>query len=191
MPEDFGEPASRFSRFRHRSRCVSGEANLIPASDDAASDDGRVHTHVYPVMFRRSPQDAAVLGQITLRECRHDAARAGSGHLDANLSAKSEDLADPSVLDEAAGEVCGLDNEVRPEAPGLKASFGIQLSQPIQGRRRQDVKDGQIEECVGGHGFVRDLLPMGQALDVGPILFEARLLGCGASDMYGPFEILG
>jgi len=82
------------------------------------------------VVARRCAEDPAILRQISLRERRHDAARAVVRDLEHDLLADPKFSPDPLTLHELDVIVVGTHNDVGPEAPDLEAALRIQLTEP-------------------------------------------------------------
>ena len=64
------------------------------------------------IVLDRRPQDARILGEVTLGERCHHAAQAGASDAQANGVPDGEHLADPGVFDEILFAVRGLENDV-------------------------------------------------------------------------------
>lgn len=60
-----------------------------------------VDPHVDLVVLGRSPQNTGITGQVSLRQRRHDTARAWAGDREAHLIADGERMSNPGVLHEA------------------------------------------------------------------------------------------
>src|SRR5438067_2802223 len=118
-------------------RRASGDRHGVAAADCAGLDDLGVDTDVRVVALRGRPQHAGILGQVSLGERRHDAARTGAGDPQANLAADRKRLAHPLVLDEAA--LVARDDDVRPETPNLETACRVELAQVVERGRGEDV----------------------------------------------------
>ena len=81
-------------------------------------------------MACRCAQDPAVLGEISLRKCGHDAARTVVGDLEHDVVADPKFSPHPLALHELGVIVLGTHDDVGPEAPDLEAALRVELSQP-------------------------------------------------------------
>jgi hypothetical protein len=81
---------------------------------------------------------------------------------------------DPVVLDEALLIGCSRYDDVRPKAPHLETSLGIQRTQPLDRRRRQQVHDGKIEERSRRQLPLCHGVPVLQTLHIRPVLLRLR-----------------
>ncbi len=80
------------------------------------------------VVACRFAQDPAVLGQISLRKCGHDAARAVVGDREYDVVADPKFSPHPLALDELGVVVLGTHDDVGPEAPDLKLALRVERS---------------------------------------------------------------
>src|SRR3972149_740689 len=101
---------------------------------------------------------------------------------------QSEVIPDPRVLHESPAALHGLDDEIRAEPARLEPTCRIQLPELVEGRGCEQVKSCQVEEGPRRHRFVRPLLPMREAVDIRPVLFEARLLGGARYEPHVPTQ---
>src|SRR5262249_50398648 len=144
----------------------------IAAPDRAALEDGGVDADLDLVVLGGGAQDARVFGQVPLRQRDHHTARAGDRDFEADLGAQGQRAPDPGVLQEALAAAVGGNDDVGPEAPDLEAAGRVELAEPVDGRGREHVDGGKVEEGAGRHGLVGDGVAVGQAVQVGPVLFE-------------------
>ena len=79
-------------------------------------------------MLRSRSKDPRIFGQVPLRQRDHHAPRTGFGDRETNVVTDRDSVADPLVLDEALMFRRGRDNDVRPEAPDLEPSLGIEVT---------------------------------------------------------------
>ena len=86
-----------------------------------------------------------ILGEITLRERCHHAARARTGDFQANGFSYCDHLSDPSVLDEGPFAFASL-HHVGSETAGFEAPLRIQFPQSVERSRSQHVDDGRVEK---------------------------------------------
>src|SRR5207244_1551108 len=80
--------------------------------------------------------------------------------------------------------------EIRPETTDFEAARGIELSQPIEGCRREEVDRREVEEGVRRHRLVRDPIPTRESLDIRPVLLEARTLRGACNEPHRPSKVL-
>src|SRR5207248_4701208 len=109
----------------------SDEPNFVGAADCPAFDDIGVDADIRMIVLRCGAQDAGIFGEVSLRQCGHDATRTRARDPQANLVADRDRVADPVVLDEALLIRPRRYNDVRPKAPHLEASLRIQHTQTL------------------------------------------------------------
>jgi len=80
------------------------------------------------VVACRFAQDPAVLGQMSLRKCAHDAARAVVGDREYDVVADPKFSPHPLALHELGVVVLGTHDDVGPEAPDLKLALRVERS---------------------------------------------------------------
>jgi len=95
-----------------------------------ASLDSPGATHLSMHVACRCAQDPAVLREISLRKCGHDAARTVVGDLEHDVVADPKFSPHPAGLHELGVIVLGTHDDVGPEAPDLEAALRVELSQP-------------------------------------------------------------
>src|SRR5205085_749866 len=124
----------------------SDDPDEISAPDGATLSHTGVDADVCPVVAGGSAQDAAILWEIALRQGGHHAPRAGLGDVQAHLFADRQRVTDPPVFQEAPRTVGGCHYQIGPKPPGLEPSLGIELPEPIEGGRGDQMEDGGIEK---------------------------------------------
>jgi hypothetical protein len=87
-----------------------------------------------------------ILGEITLGERCHHAARTRTGDFHANGVTNSDHLSNPSILGKGTFAFGSLHHHIGSETPGLEAPLGIQFPQTVERSRSQHVDDGSVEK---------------------------------------------
>ena len=87
-----------------------------------------IHADVNFVVACRCAQDPVVLGQISLRKCGHDAARAVVGDREHDVVADPKFSPHPRALHELGGVMLGTHDDVGPKAPDLELALRVELS---------------------------------------------------------------
>src|SRR4029453_12077569 len=88
--------------------------------------DQGVRADIHSIVLGSSPEDAGVLGQVTLRQGDHHAALAWFGDGQPDGAADGQGAAEPVVLHEALAFFWGRDHDVGAEPPGLEAPLRVQ-----------------------------------------------------------------
>ena len=125
---------------------VSLRLDEITTANPATLQHRCIHAHVGAVMLGGRAEYPYILGEITLRERCHHAARARTGDFQANGFSNCDHLSDPSVLDEGPFAFGSLHHHVGSETPGLEAPLRIQFPQPVERSLSQQVDDGRVEK---------------------------------------------
>ena len=105
-------------------RYVSLRLDGITTTNLAALQHRCVHSHVSAVMLGSRAEYPRVLGEISLGERCHHAARARTGDFQANGVPNCDHLSNPTILDESPFASRSLHHHIRSESPGLKAPWG-------------------------------------------------------------------
>jgi hypothetical protein len=103
----------------------------ISATDFAALQHRRIDPNIGPVVLDSRTQNARIFREITLRECCHHAARAGSIDTQPNCVPEREDLPNPGILHKIRFAVFGSHHNIGPKTPDLEAALRIEGSQPV------------------------------------------------------------
>src|SRR5277367_3997179 len=136
-------------------------------------------------MLNRCAQDTCIPREIALGECGHHAAAARTGDAQANGIADREDLSDPAILHEGLLTVRSLYNDIWAKPPDLEAPRWIQLPQPIECSRGQQMHDGTVEKSPLRQTEVGDGVPVLEAFDICPVVFRCgypQIGQCGFTD---------
>jgi hypothetical protein len=113
---------------------------VSPSLDSPGATHLAIHADVNFVVACRCAQDPAVLGQISLRKCGHDAARKVVGDREHDVVADPKFSPHPAALHEPGVVVLGTHDDVGPEAPDLELALHPHRRsarrRPLCGRRR-------------------------------------------------------
>src|SRR3954462_3991064 len=102
-------------------RFVSAEGHGVASPDSPAATHLSIHADVDFVVACRCAQDPAVLREISLRKCGHDAERAVVGDRELDVVADPKFSLHPAGLHELGVIVLGTHGDVGSEAPDLEA----------------------------------------------------------------------
>ena len=86
--------------------------------------------------------DARIWRQVPLGQGRHDTAATRTGDAQANEISDGERVTNPSILDEVIFTRCGRYDDVWPEPRNLKTPLRIELAEPVERGRRQQMHRG-------------------------------------------------
>jgi len=128
-PETSNGALFRSRSGRRRDLC-SAEGHGVASLDSPGATHLSIHADVDFVVACRCAQDPAVLREISLRKCGHDAARTVVGDREHDVVADPKFSPHPSGLHELGVIVLGTHDDVGPEAPDLEAALRVELSQP-------------------------------------------------------------
>ena len=109
-------------------RFVLAEGHGVASLDSPGATHFSIHADVNFVVACRCAQDPAVLGQMSLRKCGHDAARAVVGDREYDVVADPKFSPHPLALHELGVVVLGTHDDVGPEAPDLKLALRVERS---------------------------------------------------------------
>src|SRR5206468_1632171 len=79
-------------------------------------------------------------------------------------------VADPGILNKAVLPRGGLHHDVGTKPPDLEAPSWIELPEPVEGRRRQQMDTGTVEKCPRWQSDIGDGVPVVEAVHIRPIL---------------------
>jgi len=112
------------SRSGRRRDLCSAEGHGVASLDSPAATHLSIHADVDFVVACRCAQDPAVLGEISVRKCGHDAARAVIGDLEHDVVADPKCSLHPAGLHELGVIVVGTHGDVGPECLTSKRPCG-------------------------------------------------------------------
>jgi len=138
--------------------------------DRASALDCRVDTDVDLIVLRHRAQNARIPWQVPLGQGRHHTAATGPGDAQANRISYCERVAAPSILDEIFLTGGRRYNDVGTKARDLETPLRIELVEPVERSRGQQMHHRTVEECPLWQTEVGDGVPEVEALHVGPVL---------------------
>src|SRR2546427_8682569 len=83
------------------------------------------------------------------------------------------------MLNEVFHAAGGLRDDIRPESPDLETPRWIQLAEPVDSGRGQQMDDGTVEECALRQIEVGDRVPVIEAVHIRPVLLGFGRPGIG------------
>src|SRR4029453_16974138 len=144
----------------------------ISALDLTTMRHSRVHPDTNLVVLGRGAQDARIPRQVRLGQRRHHAADAGARDGEPDRLTDGERAADPGILYKISRPGDRGDHDVRPKSRDLETPLRIELVEPIERSRGQDMHGRTVEECTLGDREVGDRVSVLEALHVGPVSSE-------------------